>query len=100
MKTLSDIAALGEQAAEAGAPLVKNWPQVRACLHLVDHAVGLHEVRIADFPMVFPEDFDSLGDEVQRAFPSRRSYDIAAARSPGCWPSRAMSMIRGRHCAC
>lgn len=82
MQTLSDILILGNQAEDAGTPLVKNWPQVRGSLSLLDRVIGLEKVPVTNFSTMFPVRFDELRDELQRAFPSRRVYKIVQREIP------------------
>ncbi len=74
MQTLSDILILGDQAENTGTPLVKNWPQVRGSLSLLDRVIDLDKVPVTKFWTMFPLRFDDLRDELQRAFPCRRVY--------------------------
>lgn len=82
MQTLSDILIIGDQAEDAGTPLVKNWPQVRGSLSLLDRVIGLEKVPVTNFSTMFPINFDELPSKLQRAFPSRRVYKIVQREIP------------------
>lgn len=77
METLSDILSSGDRADRAGAPFVKNWPQARASLLLIDRAIGLERIEAVGFAATFPERFEDLGAREQSAFPGRGAYDAA-----------------------
>lgn len=77
MLKLSDILKTGDEAAANGTPLISNWPQIRASLHLIDRCVGLKKLPVTDFKELVPEDFWSLDRSVRDAFPHAKSYEIA-----------------------
>ncbi len=78
METLADIIHLGNTAADAGGPLVTNWPQMRGALYMIAHAGGgLDQVRTSDFNVRFPADFHVLDPATQAAFPSEGTYASA-----------------------
>lgn len=78
MKTFFDIVSLGEQSAADGRPIVSNWPQVRAHLHLFGHVCGgLDQCLITGFKDRFPGDFHGLDPAEQESFPSLVTYQAA-----------------------
>jgi hypothetical protein len=61
METFENIIALGNAAANAGEPLVNNWPQVRGALLMLGRAAGgPDKVQTSTFHIQFPASFDAL----------------------------------------
>jgi hypothetical protein len=76
MDTLADLLLRGNDAEAAGAPLLRNWPQVRAALLFLVRVVGLEHVRLADLPDALPESIEDFG-EMSSNVAGRRAYAIA-----------------------
>lgn len=89
METLKDIIALGNAAANAGEPLVNNWPQVRGALLMLGRAAGgPDKVQTSTFHIQFPASFDALSTDQQSLIPNRHVYRTARAQvSLLFWPS-------------
>ncbi len=78
METLADIITLGNAAADAGGPLVINWPQARGAIYMFGRAGGgLDQVRIDNFDDRFPVDYNALHVDDQALIPSSQAYQIA-----------------------
>jgi len=78
MNTLSDIIVLGNAAADAGEPLVDNWPQMRGALLMFGRAAGgPDQVTASSFESRFPADFKALCAEERALIPNSRVYTTA-----------------------
>jgi hypothetical protein len=75
MDTFADIIAQGNAANETGAPFVSNWPQMRGAICMLGRAGGgLDRMRISDFKVRFPTDFQALDPATQAALPGEKVY--------------------------
>ncbi len=81
MNTFFDIIVLGNAAADAGEPLVDNWPQTRGFLLMFGRAAGgPDKVIVSTFETRFPESFHELSLEEQALIPNSHAYAITRTK--------------------
>lgn len=74
MKSLQHILNEGNSAADKGAPLISNWPQVRASLQMLGQIISLDQIPATQFGQMFPENYETLDHNQKDAFGSKRLY--------------------------